>query len=88
MMYEKQLTTTKENEKVVYTYYVKKTKSRTFECDMYNVGIKTRGETREIEDFSPSEKEAVALCDYLYRGNVTPENIFLMGEEFLEKMSI
>lgn len=88
MQYEKQLTVTKDNEKVVYTYYVKKTKSREFECDMYNVGIKTKGEKEEIKDFSPSEEEAAALCDYLYQSNATPENIFLMGEEFLEKMSI
>ena len=88
MQYEKQLTVEKDSEKVVYVYYVKKNTNSEFDCEMYNVGIKAFGKVREIEDFSPSFTEAVSLCDYLYEENVTPANIFLMGEEFLEQSGI
>lgn len=88
MQYEKQLTVEREDERVVYVYYVRKNSASEFECEMYNVGISSNAEKGEIEDFSPSFNEAVALCDYLYKENVTPANIFLMGEEFLEQNGI
>ena len=83
MEYERRLIVKKEEGEVEYSYYVIKKYSREFECDMYNVGIETGGEKKEIEDFSPERSEAVRLCEYLYRENVSPGNLFSLSEEFI-----
>lgn len=88
MQYEKILKITKGKREVSYHYYVREYKETDFDCKMYNVGIYTHNEKEEIEDFSPSLEEAVRLCDYLYSLNVSPENIFLMGEEFITSCCI
>ena len=83
MKLEKKLTITKGERVVKYVYYVKKVYSKEFECDMYNVGVKTDDKQIEINDFSPSLHEAEMLCDYLYDENVSPDNLFLAAEEFI-----
>lgn len=83
MIYERKMKVTKKGGEVSYTYYVKKKYSVDFGCDMYNVGIKADDEYKEINDFSPDEKEAVRLCDYLYEENVTMNNLFSQSEEFI-----
>lgn len=83
MKYEKHLKVTRDGKEEMYTYYAVKTFSEEFECDMYNVGIETKCEKKEIDNFSPDKKEAVRLCDYLYKENVSPENLFLIAEEFI-----
>lgn len=83
MEQEKTVKVIKGREEKLYTYYIRKKFSNEFERDMYNVGIKSGEQVAEIEDFSPSEKEAEALCNYLYKENVTPDNLFLIAEEFI-----
>lgn len=83
MIYERKMKIMKHSGEVKYTYYVKKKYSTEFGCDMYNVGIRTDSEVKEINDFTPDEKEAVRLCDYLYEENVTVNNLFSRSEEFI-----
>lgn len=83
MEYEKDLKVVKDGVEVVYTYYVRKKYSGEFECDMYNVGIKTNMAKKEIDDFSNKLDEAVRLCEYLYKENVSMDNLFLVAEEFI-----
>lgn len=82
-MHEKSMKIVKGGDEKEYTYYVKKQYSEEFGCDMYAVGVKTKDEKSEIKDFSPDEKEAVRLCDYLYDENVSVNNLFLQAEEFI-----
>lgn len=88
MHYEKKLTVEKNGKKKEVVYYVKKKASEIFECDMYHVGIREGKKATEVEDFSPSEEEAVLFCNYLFDNNVSGQNIFLMGEEFILNMGI
>ena len=83
MTYERKLKISKNGGEEEYTYYVVKKYSVEFGCDMYNVGVRTKSERKEIEDFSPDEKEAVRLCDYLYNENVSVNNLFSQSEEFI-----
>lgn len=73
----------KEGKESNICYYVKRKGKSQFGCVMYNVGIKTESETKEIDDFSPSLEEAIGLCDYLYHENVSAGNLFLAAEEFI-----
>lgn len=83
MLYERKLKITKSGDTEGYTYYAVKRYSEEFGCYMYNVGIKSRGSKKEIEDFSPEESEAIRLCDYLYEENVSVNNLFSAAEEFI-----
>lgn len=83
MKYERKLVVKNEEGEVEYTYYIVKRYSAQFGRDMYNVGIRCGEEKKEIEDFSPQRNDAVRLCDYLYRENVSLNNLFLLSEEFI-----
>lgn len=83
MIHERHLTVTKNGWEMRYIYYVRKRFSEEFACDMYNVGIKTKDERREIDDFSSDRDEAVKLCEYLYNENITINNLFSAAEEFI-----
>ncbi len=86
MHYERTLKITKEGVEIKYTYYVVKKYSNDFKCDMYNVGIVCENERKEISDFSPDENEAIRLCDYLYKENVSVNNLFSQSEEFIVRL--
>lgn len=83
MKYERKLILVKEEKEKEILYYVKKRKSISFDCVMFNVGIREDGKVFEIEDFSPDEKQADDLVDYLYERNVTGDNLFEASEEFI-----
>lgn len=83
MEYERKLETVKAGEREEYLYYVKKKPNSFFGCVMYNVGIVKGKRKKEIDDFSPSLDEAKKLCNYLYEENVTPNNLFVVAEEFI-----
>ncbi len=83
MLYERKLKIIRDGDEAEYTYYVIKRRSKEFGCYMYNVGIKSRGAEKEIKDFSPEEREAIRLCDYLYGENVSVNNLFSAAEEFI-----
>jgi hypothetical protein len=88
MMKEKILTIKDEagREKEVRYYVKQKPKERSdFGCDMYIVGIAEGGEKTEIDDFSPSEKEAETLLEYLYENNISQKLLFSAAEEFITK---
>lgn len=83
MTYERELRIINESGEENYTYYVVAHYSEEFSCEMYNVGIRSKGAGKEIEDFSPDINEARELCDYLYSENVSANNLFSAAEEFI-----
>ncbi len=83
MEWERSVKITKGESEEVYTYYIRKSYSHEFKCDMYNVGIKAGGSCKEIEDFSVSLEDAEKLRDYLYKENVSMDNLFFIAEEFI-----
>ncbi len=87
-MYKRRMKIEKEDGVSEICYFVKKQEESGFDVTMYTVGIEEEGKVNEVYDFSPSFEEAVRFCDYLYRENVTGENIFLMGEEFITFLGI
>ena len=83
MTYKRELRIINEAGEEIYTYYVNSHYSEEFDCEMYNVGIRSKVSQKEIEDFSPDINEAKELCDYLYNENVSANNLFSVAEEFI-----